>query len=108
MRRRAIPVKFYVLSFMPLPPIVLVVFRRPDLTRRVLGQIRRAKPQTLLVIADGPSPTRPGEAELCADARAVVDELADWPCRVLKNYSDENLGVSRRFDTGFRWVFEQV
>jgi hypothetical protein len=88
-------------------PVAMIVFRRPDHTRRVLSAIRAAQPRRLLVIADGPSPLRPGEAEKCAAARAEVDRLVDWPCEVLKNYSDANLGVEARFHSGFQWVFEQ-
>ncbi len=88
-------------------PVALVVFRRPDHTRRVLEAIRRARPKTLLIIADGPSAERPAEAAQCAAARAVVDELVDWDCQLLKNYSDVNLGVEQRFSTGFDWLFEQ-
>ena len=88
-------------------PIAMIVFRRPQHTERVLSAIRQAKPKKLLIIADGPCPDRPGEAEKCAAARAVVDRLVDWDCELLKNYSDTNLGVEARFHTGFNWVFEQ-
>ena len=88
-------------------PVVMIVFRRPEHTERVLLAIRRARPKRLLIIADGPNPNRPGEVEKCAAARAVVDRLVDWDCELLKNYSETNLGVERRFHTGFDWVFEQ-
>jgi hypothetical protein len=88
-------------------PVAMIVFRRPRHTERVLSAIRQAKPKKLLVIADGPSAARPGEAEKCAAARAVVDRLVDWDCELLKNYSDTNLGVEKRFHSGFNWVFEQ-
>src|SRR5207237_4770178 len=78
-------------------PVAMIVFRRPEHTVRVLSAIREARPRKLLVIADGPAPQRPGEAEKCAAARAVVDRLVDWPCELLKNYADENLGVEKRF-----------
>jgi hypothetical protein len=88
-------------------PVVMIVFRRPEHTRRVLSAIRGARPRRLLVIADGASAERPGEGEKCAAARAVVDEMVDWPCEVLKNYSEVNLGVEGRFYSGFQWVFAQ-
>ena len=88
-------------------PVVMIVFRRPEHTRRVLTAIREARPRRLMVIADGASGGREGEAQKCAAARGVVDELVDWPCEVLRNYSDVNLGVEARFYSGFQWVFEQ-
>jgi hypothetical protein len=88
-------------------PVVLIVFRRPDLTARVLRAISRARPQKLLVIADGPRADRPDDVEACAATRAVIDGV-DWDCDVLKQYSDVNLGCGRRPGTGLSWAFDQV
>ena len=87
-------------------PIALTVFNRADITARVFSAIARARPQKLYVIADAPRAGRPGEAENCAAARRVIDRV-DWDCKVVKNYSDTNLGPKRRLSTGLRWVFEQ-
>lgn len=88
-------------------PIAFFIFNRPGTTIRVFEEIRRARPTKLLVVADGPRPDRPGEAEKCAATRAIVDQV-DWPCEVLKNYSDINLGCKIRVSSGLDWVFEQV
>jgi hypothetical protein len=85
-------------------PVVLVVHARPDTTAEVVRIVRDARPETLLVVADGPGP---GEAERCKEARAVVEEAA-WDCEVLTNYADENLGVKRRVETGLDWAFGHV
>ena len=88
-------------------PIVFIIFSRPDLTARVFAEIARARPKKLLVIADGPRPDREGEDAKCAATRAIIERV-DWPCEILKNYSDVNLGCGHRPATGLRWVFEQV
>ena len=88
-------------------PIALIIFKRPDTTKQVFEAIRQAKPSKLFVIADGPRADRPGEAEKCAAARAVIDRV-DWDCEVIKNYSDVNLGCGKRVASGLDWVFEQV
>ena len=88
-------------------PVALMIFNRPDTTSRVFAEIAKAKPRKLMVIADGPRPGRPGEAEKCAAARAVIDGV-DWECEVLRNYADVNLGCRLRPATGISWVFEQV
>jgi hypothetical protein len=73
----------------------------------VFEVIRQAKPPKLLVVADGPRTDRPGEAEKCAAARAIIERV-DWECEVLKNYSDINLGAKQRGASAISWVFEQV
>jgi hypothetical protein len=88
-------------------PVGFIIFNRPDVTERVFGEIARAQPPQLLIVADGPRPERPGEAEKCAAARAIAERI-DWPCDVLKNYSDVNLGCARRVSSGMIWIFEQV
>jgi hypothetical protein len=88
-------------------PVALIIFNRPEVTRRVFQEIARARPQKLLVIADGPRAGHPTDAERCADARAIIDEV-DWECEVLTNYSPVNLGCKMRPASGISWVFEQV
>ena len=87
--------------------VALIIFNRPHTTERVLMEIAKVKPAKLFVIADGPRPGRPGEAERCVAARAIIERV-DWECEVLRNYSDVNLGCGRRPATGISWVFEQV
>jgi hypothetical protein len=86
-------------------PITLIIFNRPEKTRNILEAIRKAKPQKLLVIADGPRLDRPGETERCEKTRALIDTV-DWNCEVLKNFSDINLGCRDRIETGLSWVFD--
>lgn len=56
-------------------------------------------PPKLLVVADGPCPDRPGEAKKCDATRAIIEQV-DWPCELLKNHSDHNLGCKIRV---FQW-----
>jgi hypothetical protein len=88
-------------------PVVFLVFNRPDAAARVFEEIRRARPPVLLVVADGPRADRPGESEKCQQVRAIIDRV-DWPCEVLRNYSDVNLGCKIRVSSGLDWAFELV
>jgi hypothetical protein len=88
-------------------PVALVLFNRPDLTERVFAEIARVRPPTLLLVADGPRPNRPDDVAKCAAARAIVQRI-DWPCEVIRNYSDVNLGCGRRTTSGMQWIFGQV
>ena len=88
-------------------PVAFIIFNRPDTTERVFAEIAKAKPLKLLVVADGPRVSRPGEAEKCAATRAIIEKV-DWDCEVLTNFSEVNLGCKRRVSSGIDWVFEQV
>ncbi|MCX8079409.1 MAG: glycosyltransferase [Geminocystis sp.] len=88
-------------------PVALIIFKRPETTRKVLNVIRKVKPPKLLVIADGAREDKPGEWEKCLQAREVVRGV-DWDCEVLTNYSDVNLGCRKRVSSGLDWVFSLV
>ncbi len=88
-------------------PVALIIFRRPDATRRVFEAVRRAEPSQLFVIADGPREGHPDDAEQCKATRAVVEDV-DWDCEVHRNYSASNLGCGRRPASGISWVFKHV
>ncbi len=87
-------------------PIVFIIFNRPELTQRVFEEIRRARPEILFIIADGPRPHKIQDAELCKQTRAIVEKI-DWPCEVHRNYSEINLGCGKRVSSGLDWVFSQ-
>jgi hypothetical protein len=86
-------------------PVAFVLFRRPDRTRRVFEEIRRARPKRLFLIADGPR--GPEEAVECEAARAVVEDV-DWPCEVIRDFAAENVGLKHRIPSGLDRVFGRV
>lgn len=88
-------------------PVAFIIFNRPDTTEKVFAEIAKAKPPQLLVVSDGARPQRAGEAEKVAATRAIIKRI-DWPCEVLTNFSDVNLGCKRRVASGIDWIFEQV
>jgi hypothetical protein len=89
-------------------PVAFFIFNRPETTARVFAEIARAKPPILLVVADGPRADVPGEIERCQAARAIVEQGVDWPCEVLADYADSNLGCKNRVSSGLDCVFESV
>ena len=88
-------------------PVVLMVFNRPAQTQQVFNEIRKVRPEKLLVIADGPRPGRQEDVEKCTTTRQIIAQV-DWECEVLKNYSTGNLGCKRRVASGLDWVFSTV
>ncbi len=88
-------------------PIALIIFNRPDKTRKLFNIISTIKPKKLFIIADGPRKTIPGESEICEQTRNIVKNI-NWKCELFTNYSKENLGCGNRPASGVSWVFEHV
>lgn len=87
------------------PPVLLIIYKRPELTRRALKLIAAAKPCRLFVAADGPR--REDEVADCRAARAAVAEFTG-DCEVLTNFSEPNLGCGIRVYTGIHWAFSHT
>jgi len=87
------------------PAVLLVVYRRPEETARVFDAIAAARPQRLFVAADGP---RNGvEAHACAASRAAATRVT-WPCDVVTDFSERNVGCRTRMMSALSWFFSQV
>lgn len=87
-------------------PVALFFFNRPDSEKKVFERVREAKPQTLLLVSDGPR--NEDDLEKVEKTRRYVEEHIDWECDVRKNYSDVNLGCRGRMSTGITWALEQT
>lgn len=88
-------------------PIAYIVFNRPQHTEKTFEVLRAQRPARLFIIADGPRPGHPADADRCAAVREIVARV-DWPCAVHRDYADSNLGLKRRVSSGLDWVFGQV
>lgn len=89
----------------PLPAVLLLIYRRPELTARVLEVLREVRPPILLVAADGAA----GEEDqaLCARTRELVEKGVDWPCQVRTRFSTEHLGCKRAVSGALNWAFAE-
>lgn len=88
-------------------PLLFIIFNRPEPTKIVFDEIRKARPQKLFIAADGPRPDRPEDIEKCRLAREVVKSI-DWPCEVKKLFQEKNLGCKLGATTGITWFFDNV
>ena len=88
-------------------PVVVVVFNRPELARAVFNVLKKARPASLFIVADGPREGHPKDVALCEETRAVFENIS-WPCTVQRNLAATNLGCGRRPSSGLDWAFGQV
>ena len=89
----------------PIPPVLLIVFRRPSLTRKMLESIRNAKPPRLYIACDGPRSNRSDDEEKVRAVRSVISEFAD-ELHPMTLYQETNLGCGKGVSTAITWFFE--
>jgi hypothetical protein len=85
--------------------VLFIIFNRPDTTAQVFEQIKLARPAKLYIAADGPR-NKPGEEELCAKTRQIINQV-DWDCQVFTLLRDSNLGCKNAVSGAIDWFFEQ-
>ena len=88
-------------------PVVLIIYKRPDTTSKVLDAIAKVRPVKLFVIADGANRNNPTEIEKINQTRALLEQI-EWKCEIRKNFANVNLGLRKRVVSGLNWVFDQV
>jgi hypothetical protein len=88
-------------------PVVFIVFRRPETTKVVFEEIRKASPTKLFIISDAPRNGIYNDIEKCNVVRNIVENV-DWNCVVKRNYAEKNMGCGPRVASGLNWVFNQV
>src|SRR5258708_20036497 len=86
-------------------PVLLIVYRRPDLTSRALDAIATARPRQLFVAADGAASD--GERSACAAVRAAATRVTS-PCQVYTDFSSTNLGCSARLTSAIDSTFSHT
>jgi hypothetical protein len=84
----------------------MIVFNRPEETRKVFSRLAAAKPRKLYVVADGPRQMSADDPERCAEARKIFESV-DWDCTLEKRFLDKNLGCGRGPAEGISWVLEK-
>lgn len=88
--------------------LAIIVFNRPELTEKVMLEIKKAKPENFFIIADGPRSKNKKDEELCKETLKKVLKNINWACNVYKNVSVKNLGCKKRVVSGLNWVFSKV
>ena len=92
---------------LPTPPILFIIFNRPDLTSRVFERIREQRPSQLFIAADGPRASKPDDFNRCYETREVTRNI-DWPCEVHRLERDVNIGCKIGVSSAISWFFEHV
>ena len=85
--------------------VLLIIYRRPEATRRVFERIAAAAPRRLFIAADGAATN--ADREKCDLARAAVGRIT-WECDLARDFSSQNMGLDGRMTSAIAWAFRSV
>ena len=92
-------------------PILIIVYNRPELARRVIASLTAVAPATIYVAADGPNPRIPADIQRCHQTRSLFversTEFITWPCQIKTFFQSTNLGCRAGVTAALDWFFEQ-
>lgn len=89
-------------------PVLYIIFNRLDTVKESVEILRRIKPASLYIAADGHRADRIGEKEKCQSVRDYVLKHIDWDCDIHTLFREKNLGCGRGPAEAITWFFDQV
>ena len=89
-------------------PIMIIMFTRYTTLEKVFEQVKKAKPESLYLYQDGPRKDKYDEdMEGIIRCRKIVSDI-DWPCKVVTNYQESNVGCDPGSFYAYKWFFSNV
>jgi hypothetical protein len=89
-------------------PVLFLIFNRPNTTKKVFEEIRKAKPRELFVASDGHRKNKEGEKEIVEKTRKMVIDMINWDCEVKTLFREKNLGCKYAVSGAIDWFFKNV
>lgn len=90
---------------MPCPPILMIVFNRPEHTAKIFQEIRKARPSRLYIAVDGARKEREDDQRNINAILNIVSDI-DWECSVQRLVRERNLGCKIAVSSAITWFFE--
>jgi|SaaInlStandDraft_4_1057021.scaffolds.fasta_scaffold03555_3 hypothetical protein len=86
-------------------PILFLIYRNPDLTKKTFKKIKELRPPILYIAADGPTDNEKIKSE-CIKTREITEDI-DWDCKVYRRYLDKNKGCKIAVSSAISWFFQK-
>ena len=89
-------------------PILLIIWRRPQETIKVINSLSKIKPKKLFISCDGPRLENREEKLKVKRTQEVCKEYINWDCELKWQISNKNLGCKIGVVSAINWFFSNV
>ena len=87
-------------------PILLIVWRRPEKTLRVIEKIKQINAKILYVACDGYKEKDFHTINKVEETRKIINDSINWDCKIKKLFSDHNQGCKNGVSNAINWFFQ--
>ena len=88
-------------------PVLLIVWRRPQVLLRLIEALRVVEPSWIFVASDGPTDDADSYQRV-QSCRDIIDRHLTWPCAIERFYSNDNHGCQLGPLRAIDWFFSRV
>lgn len=85
-------------------PILITVYNRPDLFKKLLTNLKKNKPSKIYIKGDGPK--NEIDRKKIKSIKKIIS-LIDWKCKIFNNFSSVNVGCRKSVTEGLNWFFSK-
>jgi len=85
--------------------LLLIVWRRPEETKKLIDSIRPFSPQKIYVASDGPKIDDIDNQKKVFEVRKLIDKEINWGCTLKKFYAKSNKGCKLGVTDAITWFF---
>ena len=89
-------------------PVLLIVYNRPDTTKKVIDALRKVLPENIYIFCDGPKLNNSESKERVEAVHQVCLRGIDWSCNLETNFQNRNLGCKNGVKQAIDWFFSNV
>ena len=89
-------------------PILLLVWKRPEKTKKIINAISKIEPKYLYVAGDGARENNKEEEKKVNETRDIIKNSINWNCKTKFLFSNDNKGCKRGVIAGINWFFKNV
>ena len=88
-------------------PLLILVFNRPEATKKLIDEIKAFQPTQIFIASDGPRKDNDNDLKKCREVKDIISSI-NWPCELKTLYRDENLGGPKAISEAVSWFFSHV
>ena len=85
-------------------PLLLLLFNRPELTKKLIARLKLIKPKKIYINIDGPRNGNLKDQVLCKEVLKLIKKI-EWPCKKYIKINKTNKGCRKSVYNAITWAF---